>query len=150
VAHEGVVVRPATMADLDGMVELERSFPSDRMSRRAMARHLRGGTAWLGVAVRGDECLGYAMVLFRRDRTWARLYSIVVSAAARGKGIAGLLMEAAEGEARGRGMSELRLEVRADNTSAISMYRRRGYATLESLPAYYTDLSDGIRLLRRW
>lgn len=149
-ANDTVVVRPAGLSDLDAMIEMERLFPSDRMSRRAMARHLRSGTAWVGVADRGGEPLGYAMLLFRRDRPWARLYSIVVLSRARGQGIAGALMDAAEGEVRRRGLSELRLEVRADNTGAIALYDGRGYARVGVLPRYYTDLSDALRLARRW
>jgi [ribosomal protein S18]-alanine N-acetyltransferase len=150
VANDPVVVRPAATTDLDAMIELERVFPSDRMSRRAMARHLRSGSAWVGVADRGGELVAYAMVLFRRDRPWGRLYSIVVDPRVRGQGIAGMLITAAEDEARRRGMAELRLEVRADNAAALAVYVRHGYAKIGSLPRYYSDLADGVRLARRW
>ena len=72
--------------------------------------------------------------------------SIVVDPAARGRGIAQQLIEAAHRQARQRGCRRVVLEVRCDNAAALALYRRLGYQPIEMLPTYYEDGADGTRL----
>ncbi|KEA64027.1 Histone acetyltransferase [Marinobacterium lacunae] len=62
------------------------------------------------------------------------IHDVVVSQGFRGKGIADLLLEAAEGIARRTGCCKLTLEVLENNTRAQSVYRRCGYAGYELDP----------------
>lgn len=57
----------------------------------------------------------------------AQVLNIAVSAEARGRGVAGSLMEAAIGYLRRAGAGELRLEVRRDNLPAVRVYERAGF-----------------------
>ena len=140
------VIRHAALSDLDALVALEEAtFDSDRISHRQWRRHLSSASAQVLVAV-GDAGIDAAAVVFyRRNSHIARLYSLAVDARARGNGIGGRLLVAAETTARQRGCAVLRLEVRVDNTAALALYARHGYARLRRLVGFYEDGSDAWR-----
>jgi len=141
-----VRIRRARRADLAALIELEnRTFESDRLSARQLRRHLDNPAAVLLVAVRGDDVLGVAVVFSPPRHRAARLYSIAVSAHARGAGIGELLLAAAERAARARGKSLIRLEVRAENAAAQGFYERRGYRRFGTKPGFYEDGHDALR-----
>lgn len=143
-------VRPARRADLPALAALEqRAFRGDRLSARQFRHHLRNPAAWFAVAGPPGDPRGMALVFFRRGSTVARLYSIMVAPAARGRGLGLRLLRAAEAAARRRGCRELRLEVRADNAAALGLYAGAGYRRLARLPRYYEDGADGWRHARR-
>src|SRR6185312_1769531 len=89
-----------------------------------------------------------AVVFYRRYAHAARLYSLAVGAHARGTGLGGALLAASEADARARGCTSMRLEVRTDNPSAIALYERRGYTRIARLPGFYEDGADGWRYLK--
>jgi len=72
-----------------------------------------------------------------------RLY---VAAEFRGHGIAGKLMDAAEAHARHSGLDWIYLDSRAEMTTAIAMYRRRGY---EEIPRFNDNAEAAIFLRKR-
>ena len=141
-------VRRAGPADLPGLLALEQLFPGDRLSARSMRRLLAAPSAAIWVARDGPATLGSLILLTRRNSGVARIYSVVVDPAARGQGIAGRLVGAAERQARMGKKGLMSLEVRADNAPARALYRRLGYAETEVLRAYYEDGADGLRLRR--
>lgn len=139
-------IRCADPGDLAALSELEqRSFASDRLSRRQLARHLRSDSAALLVAMHDDLLMGDALVLFRHGSPLARLYSLVIAGPARGKGLGRQLLAAAERTAAERGCREMRLEVRSDNRHAISLYEQAGYQLRDLRPGYYEDGTDARR-----
>ncbi len=146
----GNFIRAARRADLDAIDAIEgRSFAADRFSRAKLNRNLFGWTAASLVAEEDGAPAGYALVLFRLGTRVARLYSIAVDPAHRGRGIAQSLLAGAEDAARARGSLFLRLEVRASNAAGLSLYERAGFTFLERKPAYYDDGEDAIRLEKR-
>jgi len=139
-------IRPAKPADLDALVALERaSFTTDHLSRRQYRHHLRSAGARVLVATDGTSLLGKAVVFFRRGSANARLYSIAVARAARGRGLGGTLLAAAERAARRRGSARLRLEVRRDNSAAIGLYEKLGYRRFGVYRHFYEDGADAWR-----
>ena len=117
------MVRSATIADLERLADLEvRCFDSDRLSRRSFRRMITQAHADLLVHATGDALEGYALVLYHKGTHLARLYSIAVDPAARGRGVGKLLLGAAEAMALQRGCITMRLEIRSDNTSAANLY----------------------------
>jgi [ribosomal protein S18]-alanine N-acetyltransferase len=139
-------IRPARASDIDGILALETLFPSDRLSRLALRRFMRSENAWLWVAVSQGCVVGDVILLLRRGSSAGRVYSVVVSPAARGQGLGHRLIALAERTARAQGRTRLRLEVRTHNRAARALYQSRGYQLLASLPGYYEDGSDGLRL----
>src|SRR5690606_7739311 len=84
--RRGFVVRHAARRDLESLVKLEEGFPGDRISRASLSRLLSRESAEIFVAEAGEEVVGDAIVLFRSGFKTARLYSMIVSPAVRGRG----------------------------------------------------------------
>lgn len=140
-------IRRAGTGDLDSLVDLERhAFATDRLSRRSLRRLVGSPAALVLVAEAAGQVLGDAILLRRRGSRIARVYSLAVDRAARGRGVARTLLERLIDEARAAGASRLRLEVRRDNEPAQALYRSLGFRPIASLPGYYQDGADGIRL----
>ncbi len=139
-------IRCAVATDLDALVELERrSFASDQLNRRQLSRHINSESASLLVATQNHLLLGDALVFFRHGSLAARLYSLVVSDQARGRGLGRKLLAAAEHAVLQHGCRELRLEVRSDNPQAIKLYEQAGYQLRDLRPDYYEDGADARR-----
>lgn len=142
--------RPAAPGDLDALTELERRvFSTDRLSRRSLRRFLAAASARVIVAHDGDRLAGTAIVLFRSRSLLARLYSLAVAPAMAGRGVAVLLLAAAEAAALERGCRAVRLEVHVTNHAAIARYRKSGYRELGRRRRYYEDGGDALRFEKR-
>ena len=147
--NPAIPVRNAAADDLDGLVALEcATFEADRISRAQWRRHIASDTACVLVAGARGRIEGAAVVFHRRNSRRARLYSLAVAEASRGRGLARALLAAAETEALGRGCDALDLEVRTDNPAAIALYEQQGYRRVARLPAFYEDGADGWRYTR--
>jgi ribosomal protein S18 acetylase RimI-like enzyme len=148
---ESVHLRPATLNDLPALLSLEqRSFSEDRISRRQFRWMLKRGHCALIIAESEQQTLaGYVLVLFHRGTSLGRIYSLAVNSDMRGKGIARLLMQAGESAALEQDCLALRLEVRADNDSAIALYRALGYRQFGIYEDYYEDHAPALRFQKR-
>ena len=143
-------LREATLEDLDVLVRLEeKTFDTDRISRRSFRRFLQNDSDYLLVADTGEGIVGYILLLKHRGTRLARLYSICVDHVARGQRIAEALMRAGEEAVRERGCAYLRLEVRRDNEPAIQLYRKLGYRLFGTIPHYYEDDQEALRFEKR-
>ncbi len=142
------LIRAATPADVEALAALENAaFETDRISRRSFLRFINSSSAAVLVAQGTDGGIaGYALNLYRRTTSVARLYSIATAQGARGKGVGRALMEAAEEAARQHGELFMRLEVRPDNQPAIALYQDRGYRLFARCLDYYEDHADALRL----
>lgn len=144
---QAITIRPARLEDLDRLVQIEnRSFTTDRFSRRTFRYLLTRANAVTLVAEAGGRIIGYAMVLFHRGTFLARLYSLAVDPACRSLGVGSKLIEAAERLALAHDCVTLRLEVRQDNLSAIRLYQQHGYKPQETVPDYYEDHMNALRM----
>lgn len=142
-------IRAATLADLDVLVELERNFPSDLISRRSFRHLLTLGHADVLVFHADGQIVGDAVTLYRHNSARARLYSLIVHADYQGRGIAHELILAAEQAARQRACSILSLEVRPDNKPALRLYNRLGYTIERRIADYYDDHTPALRLSKQ-
>lgn len=146
-----MLLRPARAADLAALVALEQAvFSGDRMAARQFRHHLDSPSGDLVVATGNGGLLGYALLLRRRGSRIGRIYSIAVSAQARGSGLGRALLEHLEGLAHAHGLTEIRLEVRKDNAGAITLYQRAGYEIFSERAAYYEDGVDAWRMRKAW
>lgn len=144
---QAITIRPARLEDLDRLVQVEhRSFTTDRFSRRTFRYLLTRANAVTLVAELDAKIIGYVTVLFHQNTFLARLYSIAVDPAFRGLGVGSKLIEAAEQLALAHDCVTLRLEVRQDNASAIRLYQAHGYKPLGTVPDYYEDHMDALRM----
>ena len=140
------LIRPAAEADIPALVALEQSFPpEDRFPVRTWRRLLRGNARGY-VAVSDGEITGAAVYLYRAGTNVARLYSLTVSPAHRGKGIASALLAAGETDACATGCNRTRLEVRQSNLTAIRLYERHGFRVMALTQSYYPDGETAVRM----
>jgi ribosomal-protein-alanine acetyltransferase len=135
-----VLIRRVGLSRVDDLLALEAAcFATDRTIRRNLRNLLRTPSAYCAGAYHGGELVGSMVILFRSNSQSARVHSLAVSPSLRGTGIGRRMMTAAEREARKRGCSRMRLEVRMDNISAIRFYEHLGFIDTSVLPGYYDD-----------
>ncbi len=140
------MIRTATLDDLDRLVAIEdESFSSDRFSRRTFRYLLTKANAAVQVWEVEGAISGYVILLFNIGISLGRIYSIAVEPAQTGTGIGRHLMAAAEQTALQHHCIALRLEVRADNDSAIEFYKKLGYKQFAIAHDYYEDHADALR-----
>ncbi|MGA1341633.1 MAG: GNAT family N-acetyltransferase [Hyphomonas sp.] len=133
------MIRTATPADLAALVAMEEAFPEvDRFDTRTWRRLLAGRSLTLVNETDGGIDAN-ATVLLRKGSSIARLYSISVALAARGRGLGRALLSASEQFARAKGAKRMRLEVRATNKSAHRLYEAAGYRVIARVESYYPD-----------
>ncbi|MEY4000099.1 MAG: hypothetical protein RLZZ626_454, partial [Actinomycetota bacterium] len=140
------VILPAVEGDLDEIMALENaSFATDAWSVDNMHAELEvAHTAYF--VVREDERLiGYGGVSVIPGTGQGDIQTIAIDEFERGRGVGRSLMGALMREAATQGAREMFLEVRADNPSAIGLYRSLGFEQIDSRKRYY--MPDGVDAL---
>ena len=99
------------------------------------------------VAQAGGDLLGlvavHACPFFERTGSWGRLVALVVSEHARGQGVGGQLVAAAELFATGRGCVRMEVTSSDRRQGAHEFYRRRGYVDQTGRSSrFLRDLDD--------
>ncbi len=144
------MIRPAATADIDALVRIEnRCFSTDRLSRRSFRHLLTRGRCAMLVVEEAARVAGYALVLFHRGTSLARLYSFAVDPDFQGRGLGRALLKATEEAAVAAECITLRLEVRRDNSDTIALYAKAGYRQFGVYPDYYEDHMEALRFEKR-
>lgn len=149
------LIRPATTADLDAIVAIERASFSDPWPRGAFLALVRRPDAHVVVAVpdpaaaaAGDPpVLGYAIAWFIVGE--GEVGNVAVHPGARGRGIGARLLDEALAEARRREAEVVFLEVRESNEPARRLYASRGFVEVGRRRRYYRR-PDEDALILRW
>jgi len=146
-------VRAATDADAEAILRIEAdafAHADERFSRSRVRRLIANPRASVLVAESGGELTGWAATLTRTASgvTTGRLYAIAVAAGRRGQGVGRTLATAALDALASAGALRVSLEVRSDNTAAMTLYRTLGFTGSELLPGYYGAGRDGVRMRR--
>jgi ribosomal protein S18 acetylase RimI-like enzyme len=141
------MIRDAELADVPALVDLENAcFETDRLSARSFRHFLTKGNADLFLDDEDGTLRGYCLVLYHRNTSLARLYSIAVSPTCRKQGLAAALLTFAEGRALNEGATRMRLEVNQNNKSAQKLYRDLGYDEFAVYLGYYEDHTNALRM----
>ena len=109
------------------------SFVNPRPWSAPELRALLDGSGTFLLAEPGGFLIGRAIA----DE--AELLTLAVAPDRRRGGIGARLVAAFTAEAQARGAATAFLEVAADNTAALALYRRHGFAETGRRPRYYTD-----------
>jgi ribosomal protein S18 acetylase RimI-like enzyme len=143
-------IRRAGPGDLDVIDAIEdSSFDLDRFARRNLARLLARPTAQALIADTASGPAGYALILFRKGAGVARLYSLAIAPAFRGRGFAKALLDAAAAIVVDKGCRSLRLEVRISNAAARRTYQNAGFAIVDEKHDYYADGENALVMEKR-
>jgi ribosomal-protein-alanine N-acetyltransferase len=139
--------RPFRLADLDGVMEIERcSFDADaypeEQFRMLYERHSQGFL----VAEMPGRLVGY--IVSYAEGSAGRIDSMAVHPHDRRLGIARNLLVRALDHLQEMAATSCSLEVRTTNTSAISLYERLGFNKQETIPKYYEDGADAYRMIK--
>lgn len=146
VAESLVSVRPASLADLPVLAQLELAcFEADRISRRQFRHLISRGNAVVLVAELDGRVVGDLVLLFNRNTALGRIYSIAVDPVRRGGGLARKLVAVAEHAVWEHGRAWVRLEVRKDNQASIRLFESLGYRRFGEWHDYYEDHTDAWR-----
>jgi ribosomal-protein-alanine N-acetyltransferase len=134
-------LRRATAADLDAIMTIESNvFGSDAWSAELMRGELANPHSYYLVAFPPgvpDRVDGYAGLRAPLGAGDGDVQTIAVACAARRKGLGRTLLLSLVNEAGRRGVSELFLEVRADNAGAQALYELLGFEQIAVRAGYY-------------
>ena len=129
------VVRPMTIASLDGVLELELEvYPFPWTRGNFVDSLVAGYTAWTLNHVDGD-LVGYCVAMSGIGEM--HLLNITIAPAARRRGHARRIVTELVRVCRSRRESRLWLEVREGNGEAREVYRRLGFAAVGRRKGYY-------------
>jgi ribosomal protein S18 acetylase RimI-like enzyme len=140
----------ANLADIDALIELEKMcFETDRLSAKQFRHFIRSSTALVAAVKQHSKLIAAAVLLFRKNSSIARLYSIAVNPTFQQHGIAQGLNQFLERFALKQSYSEIRLEVRKNNDRAIRFYRKNGYEAFGEYKNFYEDGADAMRMRKK-
>lgn len=168
---EAVRVRSVERADLLAVHRIEQaSFPQP-WPYEAFDRHLDAPGFLVAVDAGADDAdssgddpsddslsvidsapvIGYVIgdLTTLHGRTIGHIKDIAVHPDYRGRGVGSMLLERALVRLAGEGTQTAKLEVRASNDPAQSLYRRFGFDPLRTLDGYYADGEDAVVMVRR-
>lgn len=136
-----VHIRQASRADLLEVLCIEEASFEQPWPYGAFERFL--GTP--GFLVAGDgEVVGYVVAdtVDRHGATVGHIKDLAVAPSHRGRGIGRRLLSRAISTLSVAGAARVKLEVRAGNTAAKSLYRSAGFERHHTIPGYYADGED--------
>ncbi|WP_458186913.1 ribosomal protein S18-alanine N-acetyltransferase [Haladaptatus sp. NG-WS-4] len=144
---ETPVIRPAESADLLAISRIENASFSQPWPFAAFERFVDEPTFL--VAVDGGKIVGYVVadVVSNHGRPLGHVKDLAVHPARRGEGIGRMLLERALSGLRERCVRSVKLEVRASNEPAISLYHQFGFGYLRTIPDYYGDGENALVML---
>lgn len=144
-----VSIRPARAADLEAILALERACYSDPWPASSFTQLPDNPRVFFAVAdaAVAKSIAGYVVAWFVLDE--GEVANLAVAPGLRRGGIGGTLLDAAVGESRRRGVSNLYLEVRESNQSARRLYTSRGFEEVSRRKGYYRSPVEDALILRR-
>jgi ribosomal-protein-alanine N-acetyltransferase len=143
-ARIGFRTTPATISDLDAILQIEQQSFTAPWTRKMFEAELSGnkfGHLWSARLPGEDDSperlVGY--ISFWLVFEEFRLMTLAVAPGYRRHGIARVLLQQALLWAGDRGAGRALLEVRASNIAAIRLYEQAGYQATGMRQRYYTD-----------
>ena len=147
--HPVLPVTPMRWWHIGEVAELEGElFPDDRWSVEQFWSELAQPTRCYFVVIDDNRIIGYAGLFVVAPQS--DVQTIAVRSDSQGKGVGAALLTALLDAAARRGASEILLEVRSDNTAAVSMYTRHGFERISHRRGYYPDGGDADIMRLRW
>ena len=142
-----MIIRNATKEDISAIMTIElESFDSREVFPvRQFLYYLQLFEDGFFVAVDSSGFIaGYAILAFTPSLGY--VLSIAVHPKRRKQGYASALLDLLESKCHARGISNLRLDVRVNNTAAIGLYKKRGLTELKIKKDFYGKGHDALSM----
>lgn len=121
--------------------------PGISYSRQELKTYMRSRGSFTLVATDDQEQI-QGFIVATTGPT-GHIITIDVGPASRRSGIGSLLLQGAEERLRAGGCRAVGLEAAVDNISALSFYKRHGYAVVRTWPRYYSNGVDALVLKKQ-
>lgn len=145
-ANSNLHLRPFRSSDFDTLWRMDQEcFPRGiAYSRMELAFYIKQRGAFTVVGEKDSVIAGFAVS--HSDRSKGHVVTIDVLPAARRTGLGSQLIIALEDHLRDEGCASVSLETAVDNHAALAFYKRHGYTVVGTIPRYYQDSLDALRL----
>lgn len=143
---EGFETRPMKAQDIPGASAIEASVP-DGWSERGVADALSSPAERCFVAHDARGAAGFCACTLAGGE--ANIDAVSVRADARRKGIGEGLVRTALNALKAEGASEAFLEVRSQNTPAVRLYEKLGFAPVGVRRGFYKDPPDDAVVMKK-
>jgi ribosomal-protein-alanine N-acetyltransferase len=143
----GPTIRPAERADLLAVYRIEQEAFAQPWPFEAFENYL-GATGFMVAA--GEGVLGYVVAdtVPNHGRPLGHIKDIAVHADYRGRGVGTDLLRRGLATLETEQVRSVKLEVRASNEPARSLYEKFGFVHRRTVPRYYSDGEDALVLVR--
>jgi [ribosomal protein S18]-alanine N-acetyltransferase len=142
-----LIIRKAVGLDSKKILEIEQdSFGFDAFNLSQIKYLINKACSDFMVVLSNDDIVASIVLLKKSNSRGIRLYSLAVSANHRGKGVAQLLLNHTFSLAVSKKYEFITLEVRCDNITAITLYKKNGFCETKILKEYYKDASDALQM----
>ena len=144
-------IRKALITDVETLYRIEREcFTSEALSKEQILSLLRDTKSTALIAQTNGETAGFIIgkTYAKQGELIGHVITIDVAMKYRRKGVGKRLLSALEKTFLERGVKVCYLEVRADNVSALNLYRKEDYAEVGKLEGYYGN-THGILLKKQ-
>jgi ribosomal-protein-alanine acetyltransferase len=131
-------IRHAKSDDVAAIAELDRTCPEAAHWSRESYEQSIGRKEFLFLLCERDATIT-GFLLARQFADEAEILNLAVSAPSRRKGNGGALLQKALQEFQASRISRVFLEARISNSTAISFYRKHGFAVTGKRVSYYRD-----------
>ena len=147
-------LRTARMQEAAALAEMSRDFIEHGLAWRytplRMARLIRDRETVALVAADDAAGVVHGFAVMRFGEEHAHLSLLCVHPAQRHRGIGRRLIGWLVASAQVAGLRAIRLELRADNASALAFYRRLGFEEIELAAGYYEGQVAARAMVMRW
>ena len=144
---EKVEIRDCTEGDLPAVQRIEEASFDDPYPPSLFLRLLEDYSHGFRVAVAGEELVGYCVLVNKNNK--GVIASLAVRPDFRRRSIGEMLLEDAIRIAREALVNSIELQVRVENSSAISLYSKFGFKTEGRIRNYYGRGKDGLLMTKR-
>ncbi len=135
--NEAVVFRRMNLADIDGVLAVEKATFSVPWSREAFVGEMKNELALYIVAIEAGKIIGYAGTWIIVDE--AHVTNVGIVKECRGRGLGERLMRELMLRAGERGATAMTLETRVSNKIAQALYAKLRFKPAGFRRKYYTD-----------
>ncbi len=147
--HESTLpckLRAMTAGDLSEITAIEQACYSQPWCVELFQRELDNPLAYAIVCLVEDEIAGY--ICFWDIAAEIEIHNVATKPVLRGKGVGRALMDCVFSYIDSHGIDSAFLEVRSSNTTAIKLYEKFAFLTIDKRRHYYSDGEDA--LLMEW